>query len=65
MQRAMTELTKSIDAQQQGLAAGLSTFARDVHANWAEIMINGPHEMADARTADSTALHTPGGFYVR
>jgi hypothetical protein len=65
MQNAMTELSKSIDAQQQELANGLSKFTQDVHANRDKIMVPGPREMNDIRTADGAALKASDSFRVR
>ncbi|MCM4083083.1 hypothetical protein [Paractinoplanes hotanensis] len=65
MQNAMTELTKSIDAQQQELASGLTTFTQDVHANWNRILVPGPREMNDVRNADGASLKTSDSFRVR
>jgi hypothetical protein len=64
MQNAMTELAKSIDAQQQELTAALAKFNQDVQANMAAVMIASPREMNDVRTADSAALRTRQGFFV-
>lgn len=65
MQSAMTELTKSIDAQQQELANGLSSFTEDVHANWNRILVRSPREMNDARNADGPSLKASDSFRVR
>ncbi|GAB2617967.1 hypothetical protein Aab01nite_31530 [Paractinoplanes abujensis] len=65
MQNAMTTLTKSIDAQQQELAAGLSSFTQSVHANWNKILIPGPRELNDVRNAGGAALKASGDFRVR
>ncbi len=64
MQNAMSELTKSIDAQQQELAGGLNKFAQNVHANWQKIMISSPRALNAVRNVDSTALRTPSGFFL-
>jgi len=65
MQNAMTELTKSIDAQQQELAGGLTKFTQDVHANWNRILVPGPREMNDVRNADGASLKASDTFRVR
>ncbi|MEV4639209.1 hypothetical protein AB0J80_17825 [Actinoplanes sp. NPDC049548] len=65
MQNAMTELSKSIDALQCDLTSSLSTFAQDVGKNWNKLLIPGPDELNAARTANSAALRTEGGFYAR
>jgi len=64
MQNAMSELTKSIDAQQQELAGGLNKFAQNVHANWQKIMISSPRALNAVRNVDSTTLRTPSGFFL-
>ncbi|MEV8506303.1 hypothetical protein AB0368_15915 [Actinoplanes sp. NPDC051475] len=64
MQNAMTTLTKSIDAQQQELTAGLVKFSANVQANMDKIMVASPRELNEVRTADSTALRTKQGFFV-
>lgn len=64
MQNAMTELSKSLDAQQRDLSSGLSAFTREVQKNWNKIMIPGPDALNTVRTADSAALRTNEGFYA-
>ncbi|MEU4218176.1 hypothetical protein [Actinoplanes sp. NPDC026623] len=64
MQNAMTALTKSIDAQQQELTAGLTRFHQDVQRERKKIMVESPSALNDVRTADSAVLRTPNGFFV-
>ena len=64
MQNAMTELSTSIDVQQQDLSSGLSRFSQDVYNNQRKIIINSPHKLGKLRVADSTMLRKSDGFYV-
>ncbi|WP_433361086.1 hypothetical protein ACQPZX_27860 [Actinoplanes sp. CA-142083] len=64
MQNAMTQLSRTIDAQQQDLAGALGTFAQDVRANMRHIMIPGPDALSALRTADSARISSSEGMFV-
>ena len=64
MQTAMTQLTKSIDAQQQDLAAALAEFAADVRGSHRRLTIETPDAFANIRTADTRLLRSPDGIFV-